>query len=305
MVPRRQHDTLAVIKSVIVFRVFIVLVFTPALNGYAAEHGNSLQEPAQVIAAYVRATYARDFVEAYRLISADDRKLRDLNRYVQQRGAFSGFILQAARKLSEAIEIKLSEQKAIGDRVHLFVNYRVPDPNKIAPTLLHWDSYRLNALSPEEREQLLTALDKQRQDRSLEMVEGEARFELVKEGNDWRIFLNWATGVKIPLRLDLSKIADLEVSISKSEVIVQPGEIFDIALKVTNKTKQAITVRIGHVVEPLTNANYLDFVQCGFLLPVTIPPEKEQEYFGTYMLRGSLPEDARELNLTYDFRIVD
>ncbi len=59
------------------------------------------------------------------------------------------------------------------------------------------------------------------------------------------------------------------------------------------------------MVEPQSNANYLDFVQCGFLLPVTIAPEKEQEYFGTYMLRGGLPEDARQLNLTYDFRILN
>jgi cytochrome c oxidase assembly protein Cox11 len=97
------------------------------------------------------------------------------------------------------------------------------------------------------------------------MIEGEARFQLVKEGSDWRVFLNWASGVKIPMRLDLSKTADLEVSISKPEVIVQPGEIFDIGLKVKNKTQHAITVRIGHLVEPQVNANYLDFVQCGFL----------------------------------------
>jgi hypothetical protein len=305
MILSRQHHTLAVIKSTIVFRVLLALVFAPIGNGYAAESGNTFQEPAQVVEAYVRATYARDFVEAYRFISADDRKLRDLNRYVQQRGAFSGFILEAARKLSEAIEIKPAEHKVIGDRVHLLVKYRVPDTNKIAPILLNWDPYRLNALSAGDRKQLLSALEKKRQDRSLEMIEGEARFQLVKEGNDWRIFLNWAAGVKIPMRLDLSKTADLEVSISKPVVTIQPGEIFEIGLKVKNKTKHAITVRIGHLVEPQANANYLDFVQCGFLLPVTIPPEKEQEYFGTYMLRGSLPEDARQLNLTYDFRILN
>jgi hypothetical protein len=29
------------------------------------------------------------------------------------------------------------------------------------------------------------------------------------------------------------------------------------------------------------------------------------KYFGTYMPRGSLREDARQLNLTYDFRILN
>jgi hypothetical protein len=45
-------------------------------------------------------------------------------------------------------------------------------------------------------------------------------------------------------------------------------------------------------------------VQRGFLLPVTLPPGKEQEYSGSYLLRGSLPEGMRQLNLTYDFRIL-
>jgi cytochrome c oxidase assembly protein Cox11 len=97
----------------------------------------------------------------------------------------------------------------------------------------------------------------------------------------------------------------LEVALSKQEVVLQPGEVFEIQLKIRNKTKQPITTRIGHLVEPRDNADYLDFVQCGFLLPVTIPAEKEQEYSGTYMLRGSLPEGVRQFNLTYDFRILN
>jgi cytochrome c oxidase assembly protein Cox11 len=134
------------------------------------------------------------------------------------------------------------------------------------------------------------------------MSQGEETFELVKESNDWRIFLNWAAGMKIPLRLDLSKSTDLDVALSKNEFVLQPGEVFEIVLKIKNHAKQPVTVRIGHLVEPSSIADFLDFVQCGFLLPVTVQPEKEQEFSGTYMLRGSLPEGIRQLNLTYDFR---
>ena len=275
-----------------------------AAHGGAADQAVDLREPAQVVRAYLRATYSRDFVAAYRLISAEDRKVRDVDRYVQQRGAFSGFILEAAKKLSEAVEIHPLKQQARGNRMDLLVKYRVPDTKKIAPVLLNWDTYQLNSLNPVDRKQLLATLEKKRRDRSLEMIEGEVNFELVKEGSDWRVFLNWASGVKIPLRLDLSQAADVDVSISQPEVMVQPGEIFDIVLKVKNKTKEPITARIGHLVKPQAHADYLDFVQCGFLLPVTIPPEKEEQYFGTYMVRGSLPEGVRQLSLTYDFRIL-
>jgi hypothetical protein len=37
---------------------------------------------------------------------------------------------------------------------------------------------------------------------------------------------------------------------------------------------------------------------------VKLPPETEQEFSGTYLLKGSLPEGAHQLNLTYDFRPV-
>src|SRR5688500_19749007 len=87
------------------------------------------------------------------------------------------------------------------------------------------------------------------------------------------------------MRLDLSKTADLEVAISKPEVTVQPGEIFEIGLKVKNKTKQIITVRIGHLVEPQANANYLDFVQCGFLWRWRFPRDKNQRIFALTILK--------------------
>jgi hypothetical protein len=291
-------------KHMLFFPTLLALVCAGAGSGRAAEHTVNLQEPAQVIEAYLRATYARDYVEAYRLISAADRKVRDVNRYVQQRGAFSGFTLEVARKLSESVEIEPQQQKATAERIRVVARYRVPDPKKISSLLLNWDSYRLNYLGAAERRNILDAVEKKQQDRSLEMSEGEERFELVKEANEWRVFLGWAAGVKIPLQLDLSKASDLAVSLSQQEVMLQPGEVFEIFLKIKNKTTQPVTARIGHLVEPNDSADYLDFVQCGFLLPVTIQPGAEQEYSGSYLLRGSLPEGVRRLSLTYDFRIL-
>jgi hypothetical protein len=284
----------------------LALVFGAALHGNSAGNDIDPQDPARVLQSYLRATFARDFVAAYGLISSEDKKVRDLNRYVQQRGAFSGFTLQAARKLSESIETRTVSQESAGDRFRrLRIHYRVPDMTKIAPALLNWDPFRLNSLSVADRDQLLATLTRKQQDRSLDMIEGEEVFELVKEkGNGWRMFLNWAAGVRIPLKLDLSRAGDLQVELSKREVVLQPGDVFEIKLKIRNSTSQPITTRIGHLVEPRRHADYLDFVQCGFLFPVTIPAGKEPEYYGTYMLRGSLPEGVRQLNLTYDFRIL-
>ncbi|HVR16015.1 MAG TPA: cytochrome c oxidase assembly protein [Candidatus Limnocylindrales bacterium] len=289
-------------KSVtfVVVALVLSMAFRPSL--YGAERAMDTQDPMTVIQRYLRATYARDFVAAYRFISAEDRNVRDVNRYVQQRGPYSGFILDAARKLSEFIEVGTLNAQESPRGVRVAIKYRVPDPQKIAPLLLNWDPRRLNSLPAAERKQIIDALDQRKQQGSLEMSEGTETFELIREADEWRVFLNWAAGVKIPLKLDLSKSPDLDVVLSKNEFVVQPGDLFEIVLKIKNRTQQPMTVRIGHLVEPSTIADYLDFVQCGFLLPVTVQPDKEQEFSGTYMLRGSLPEGVRGLNLTYDFR---
>jgi limonene-1,2-epoxide hydrolase len=305
MAAKLRISPMIIVTPALIGRALLIFFYFAAFGtARAAESGGTALEPVQVIEAYLRATHSRDFAAAYRLISTEDRKVRDLDRYVRQRGAYSGFTLEAARKLSESVEIKVLQQKTNANRVHALVKFRVPDRKRIASAMLNWDPYRLNSLSTAERSRMLEALDEKQRDGSLAMAEGEERFELIKEGSQWRIFLNWAAGVRIPLRLDLSKTNDLEVSLSRKEVTLQPGEIFEIWLKIKNKTQQAVTARIGHLVEPVTIADYLDFVQCGFLLPVTIPPGTEQEYSGSYLLRGSLPEGVRQLNLTYDFRIL-
>jgi len=290
-------------------QTFIVVLFPLWLFGHgavlnAAESAINSQDPALVLQTYLRATYARDFFEAYRVISSADRRVRDLNRYMQQRGPFAGFTLEVARKLSESMEIKFKARQDTPTRMQTVINYKVPDPKKLGPLLLNWDPYRLNLLSAAERIQLIESIDKKKHDGSLEMSDGEENFELVKEADGWWIFLNWAAGIKIPLRLDLSKSAELDVTLSKTEIIAQPGYLFEVVLRITNRTDQPVTARIGHLVEPDDVADYLDFVQCGFLLPVTIGSAKQQEFSGTYRLRGTLPEGVRQLQLTYDFRLL-
>jgi Cytochrome c oxidase assembly protein CtaG/Cox11 len=282
--------------------VFVALLSMENVN--AADRVIDMSDAKEVIQAYVRATYARDFLEAYRFISAEDRKVRDVNRYVQQRGAFSGFTLQVGRKLSESIQVTLVKKEESSNRARFETRYKVPDPAKIAPLVGNWDRFRLNALPAAERNEILKTLEERKNNRAIEMSEGKEKFELVKENGEWRVFLNWAAGVGISLRLDLAKAPGLDVRLSTGRVVVVPGDLFEINLKIKNPTQQPVIMRIGHLVEPQNVADYLDFVQCGFLLPVTVAAGEEQEYSGTYMLRGSVPEGVRQLTLNYDFRVV-
>jgi cytochrome c oxidase assembly protein Cox11 len=117
------------------------------------------------------------------------------------------------------------------------------------------------------------------------------------------IFAAEQRSVRIPIRLSVSNVADLDVTLSKNEVVVQPGDFFEVSLRIKNRSKQRVNARIDHVIEPREVANYLDLVECGFLVPVTLQPEIEQEYSARYLLRESIPEGVHRLSLTYDFKL--
>jgi len=109
-------------------------------------------------------------------------------------------------------------------------------------------------------------------------------------------------GVKILFRLSLPNASKLSVVLSRSEAIVRPGDIFEVSLSIKNQSKQPVNARIDHMIEPLEVTKYIDFVECGFLVPVTLHPELEQKYSGRYLLREGIPEGIHQLKLTYDFK---
>jgi hypothetical protein len=284
--------------------VTAILLLATGLQSEGAEPSPNLRDPTRVIEGYVRAIYARDYIDAYRYISSADQRVRDANRYAQQRGAFMGSALEITRKLAGFIEIRPTQKPVAPNRIQAVTKLGIPEPSKLSPLLLNLDLRRLNALEIRELSQIIESLDKKKRDGSFEMIEVEEKFELVKEGDEWRIFLNWAAGVKIPFRLALVNAADLDVALSKSEVVVQPGELFEIDLKIKNRSAQQVVARIGHLIEPRDVTNFLDFVECGFLLPVTLQPGKEHKYSARYLLRDNIPEGVRQLSLTYDFRLL-
>ena len=75
-------------------------------------------------------------------------------------------------------------------------------------------------------------------------------------------------------------------------------------MKITNTGKQIISTRIGHLIEPPELRDYLDLVDCGFILPLRLQPGKEEEFVTTYLLRGTLPDQVRQLSVTYAVSVL-
>jgi hypothetical protein len=266
-----------------------------------------MREPAALAQSYLRALYARDFSAAYGYVSSDDRRARNLTQYLRQRAPFNGFALEVARLLASMIEVHVVSAQVAATRMLLTVRYSAPDPERISALLRGWNAYQLNSLPLGERREIIEAIHKQKRDQALAMISGEEKLTLVREGHQWRIFLDWARGVTIPFRAILTEAtgaSNLDVSLSRTQAIVQPGDLFEVDLKIKNRTQEVMVIRIGHLVHPTALADYLQIVQCGFLLPIKLEPGMEHEYSATYLLRGSLPDGVRQLNLDYDFRPV-
>lgn len=281
------------------------LLMLPFAYALMADRGGAADsEPARVLIDYLRASYARDYKRAYRLISAQDRRLKNEKNYLKERGAFDGFTLDAARTLADALTAVPVEMKPDGDQVHIKLRVKLPDANKLAPHLFNWDEKRLNALSANEQRALIQRLNQWSREDKLPMVEGEESFSMIREAGQWRLHFNWADGIRIVFRSRVADFLPLEISWDQHEILARPGELFDVHLSVKNNSDREVFTKVPHRVKPKDLTAYLELVECGILAPLKLRPGEHQRYVSTYMVRADLPDGAREIAVTYELTEV-
>jgi hypothetical protein len=260
-------------------------------------------KPVRILTRYLRAVYSRDFKQAYRFVSAEDKRLKDEKIYVRERGPFTGFALEAAKKLSELIEFTPAQINLYDDRARIVLAFKAPDMNSIGALLLDWDEERLQALPLHEQKKLLAAIGNLQRNGDLEVIEGQEEFTLRREGHQWRLFFDWASGVKVKFGTLLPQSGLIEAKPTIKETVTQPNELFTIAYRVKNLTDKEVFARITHRVEPAALTEHLDVVECGLLLPVRILPGEEQTYSSTYVVRGDIPDGTKSVDVTYEFKV--
>jgi hypothetical protein len=290
-------------KNILLAVVATFLLVLPPLYALVTRGDHASDQPVRVLSRYLNFLYARDFHQAYRLISSEDQRLKREDVYVRERGPFTGFTQDVARKLAELIEIRAVGEQSDGTLNRIRVAMKLPDAGGVAPLLLEWDETRLNALSIPERKKILASIDNLARDNKVPMIEGEEEFVLVKEGAQWKVFLNWAAGIQVNFATNLPAEGGIAAEPVTKGTVARSGDVFTIGFKVKNLTANEIRTRIVHRIEPQGLAEYLDLVECALLLPVRVRPGEEQIYSSTYVVRGDLPDGIKALNVTYDFKI--
>ena len=292
------------LKPFILFVAATLLLVLPA--SYVLTEGLHKADDEQsvrILTKYLRAIYSRDFKQAYRFVSSEDKGLKEERVYVRERGPFGGLALEAAKKLSEFIEFRPAQIKIENNRARITLAFKAPDMNGLGRLLLDWDEERLNALPLNEQKKLLASIDALKRRNGLEVIEGQEEFTLVKEGNSWRLFFDWASGVRVSFTTLVPQDSGIEAGPTIKETVTQPNEPFTIAYRVKNLTDKEVFARINQRVEPAALAEHLDLVECALLLPVRIPPGEEQSYSSTYVVRGDIPDGTKRLDVTYEFKV--
>jgi hypothetical protein len=292
--PRSLRESVLSAAAVAILALPIVLWIATTRNQ---------SEPVEVLRKYLTVLYARDFRQAYKFISAADRRLKTRNDYVRERGPFDGFAHEVARKLSGFIEIRSVSQQLDGTKNRVRLALKLPDANALSDLLLDWEEDRLNSLTWPEQKKILSRLDALAREDRLPTIDGEEEFVLVWEGSQWKVFLDWAAGVQVKFDTILPASSALAAIPTVKETIVRSGDLFIIGFRVKNNGTGEIVTRIAHHVEPKELAEYLDLVECALLLPVRLQPGEEQTYNSTYVVRDDLPDDAKTLDVTYEFKV--
>lgn len=262
------------------------------------------RDAVETAVAYVQAVYARDFKEAYRFISSEDRRLKDEESYVRERGAFGGFTSGLTKRLAGFIEAKSVEKKIDGNRAQVKLKIRFPDAGNLSADFLDWDEERLNQLSPKEQEELLEKLDRWEKGGKIPTTEGKYDYKLVREDSGWRIFLNWAAEIRVSFDAVLPGPL-LEAKPLQKEFVVMRGKVFNVFFKVRNLSSREVYTWIEHHVEPKEMWDYMELTWCTLLYAQRIEPGKAEVHPSAYVIRGDLPEGVRHLKVTYEFKVEE
>lgn len=281
----------------------LLLLAAPTLYLLKAPRQPELSNPQRNFAEYIKAAYARDFKKAYGYVSSEDMKHKTEQTYLMERGTFSGFTLAITRKLSRFVTAEPLDSQVDEARARVKLKLRYPDANSLSQLLLDWDEDKLNALSQAEQKKILASIDQMKRAGKISYIEGEEEATLVKEDGQWKLFLNWAAGVEVNFAVAVPESAGIEAKPLTETTRIRRNEPFIIVFRVKNLSPQRIQTRINHIVEPKDVSQYLRLFECALLIPVRLDPGEERDFASMYMVDGDLPDNAKKLQVRYEFKM--
>lgn len=278
-----------------------VLVAVLAVTGLFLTAAARRQPPEDVAREYARGVYANDADALWPLISDADHRAKDQATFRRQQRDLRGFTQQAVRQLAGYITATPVNVVQTGERTKVTLRFRLPDANAadIRDLMLDWDEGHLDALPETDRGRIAARLEELHKKGTLPTIEGDETIELVREAGTWRVFLNWAGGVRVRFAAAAPPGGALDVSVTPAEVFLAPGDRLRVTVRASNRAGREVTTRVGHRIEPEADSRHLALLLCPLFVPVTIAPGETREFTSEYLLLADVPKEVRALGVTY------
>jgi hypothetical protein len=133
-------------------------------------------------------------------------------------------------------------------------------------------------------------------------LEGRETFQLVREKDGWKIFLDWAARTRVVFKLRVPRSGELEVQFARNDFLVEMNHPFQFDFTVKNRSARPIVVRLDHVVEPRRFVNNVEMIACGSLQPLRLEPGETREVWSSYILSGVSARSR--LSIVYQFGLT-
>jgi hypothetical protein len=290
------------LRKTVLFTIGLAALLLPAAAARFFAFDPRRENPVETARSYLKATQARDYREAYRFISSADRIILDQKSYLQTQMAFSGFAIELAGQLAADMEMRVIEQEIKDERARVTLDYKVPAADELSSLLYNWDQDKLDALDHAEQWRIMEALKKIKRNPNVITTEGRETFTLVKEEGHWRIFLDWASGIKISFDAVVPSSPAIEVEVLRRALFAGLDDPFQTSLRLRNPGRHEVIARIDHRIEPRQFTDRIAMIACGFLRPLTLNPGEEREVSSAYLLDAGFPKNTA-LRIIYQFNL--
>ncbi len=268
----------------------------------------ALSQPQYTLKQYLTNVYARDYNTAYQWISAADREVKSLEQYLREDPPFSGPALRLVRALAHQMEINDVRTATHGAKMTFRFNLRLPDASDpfLQKIFMDFDMDRLSALTTEESQGIEQRVNTLAKENRLPMLEGEEQWELIKEADGWRVYLNWAGATRVLFEARVMEGLPWSFEPMQDLVSAKPGETLHAIFRAKNLSDKPITAKARHIDEPKELASkYLEIVQCFCFIQQTLATGEEKEFPLVFRVNWNAPEELKELRISYEFYPID
>ena len=254
--------------------------------------------PEQVATRLLHARYVNDAAVVYELASAEDRRWRTLEQHLAGHPQFPAEFQELIVELGEFIEIRETDSDLQGDAGVVTAHGTVPNANHPELRGLLYGEGAAAGSTVEERR---AELRRRGEAGALPVIEFSQRVELVREGEHWKVFLDWAVGFTIRFRAEVREELPFEFSVEPESIMLKPGETGAAVFRARNLSEGTVKAKAGHLFEPPVAFLHTELLQCFCFFEDTYAPGEERELPVAIRLGWDIPPDIGEIAMVYEY----